>query len=85
MCEIRAGRVRVQCGGPSVVSGLGCGRWSDWSPIVSPAAPALTRVEQLEKDGWTSDAGSFSSMALGLSILCPSCSKKARDLEECGQ
>lgn len=76
--EIVKGRVRIFCGGPSVATGLGCGTASDFAPVVSPAAPALARAEELAVLGWTDDAGSFSSMALGLSVLCPMCSASAR-------
>lgn len=79
--EIANGKVRLICGGPCVADGLGCGlgcgATSEWAPIVSPAAPALTRAEQLEDLGWTFDVG-FSAMLLGLSVLCPACSRKAQ-------
>ena len=75
--EIVGKKGRLLCGGPSVRTGLGCGTASDFYPITSPAAPALSVAEQLEKIGWTNDAGSFSGMALGLSVLCPMCSGAA--------
>lgn len=74
--------IRVMCGGPSVATGLGCGTTSDYAKIVSPAAPTLTRIEQLKGEGWTSDAGSFSSMLLGISVLCPMCSVSARKVHK---
>lgn len=75
--EIKGANGRLFCGGPSVATGLGCGTASDFLKISSPAAPALSIAEQLEKIGWTHDAGSFGSMALGLSVLCPMCSSSA--------
>ena len=78
--EIVGGQVRVVCGGPSVAKGLGCCRASRYAPIISPAAPTLTRLEQLKSEGWTSDAGSWGSMLVGISVLCPSCSAQAKKL-----
>lgn len=76
--DVVEGRVRLICGGPCVATGLGCGTASDYAPLVSPAAPALTRAEQLEALGWSHNGGSFASMALGLSVLCPMCTRAAR-------
>jgi hypothetical protein len=75
-----AGKGRLFCGGPAVATGLGCSTASDFYRITSPAAPALSIAEQLEPLGWTNDAGSFSSMALGLSVLCPMCAASARQV-----
>ena len=70
---------RVVCGGPCVSEGFGCGVKSEIVTIRSPAAPALVIVEDLP--GWSSDAGSIWGMMLGLSILCPKCTDKARGVE----
>jgi hypothetical protein len=75
--EIKGKLGRLTCGGPSVAAGLGCGTKSGWVAIGSPAAPALSIAEKLSKDGWDNDAGSFGSMLLGLSVLCPECMGKA--------
>jgi hypothetical protein len=79
--DIRGKSGRLFCGGPSTAEGLGCGTASDFRRITSPAAPALSIAEQLEPMGWTNDAGSFSGMALGLSVLCPMCSAQARKIK----
>lgn len=79
--QISGNRIRVFCGGPSVVDGLGCGTASDFAPIASPAAPTLARAEELEREGWTHDGGSWHSMMLGISVLCPMCSKLAKSLK----
>ncbi len=79
----RRGRMaRLICGGPSVQDGLGCGTASRFVPITSPAAPDVSVAEALRPLGWTNDAGTFSSMALGLSALCPMCSKLARQIAQ---
>lgn len=74
---------KLVCGGPAVVAGLGCGKESKTiRQTLCSAKPDAHAAALLEKDGWTSDAGTVTAMFMGLSVLCPACSRKARGSDD---